>query len=506
MNTFSTYKTSNKKLAYLVIGVSTIVRLIVAMNVELGNDEVYYWLYGLYPDISHFDHPPMVGFFIQFFTCNLYFDSAIFIRLAAIIPASFNMFILYKIGVSLKSELAGFINVLLYNISIYGLVISGTFILPDSPLLTFWLLGFYFFYKTLPLNPKDSNKKQLFLAFLFAALAIYSKYQGAYLLLGVLLYITFYNRSWFKEKSLYLFCLMPIVSVFLIFYWNYQNEFISFTFHNDRVSLLSFNFNKDSFIREVLGQIVYSNPVTIFLLIITLRSYFKKKWNVEKKIIRLFIACTFPLIFTVIYLSLYKDTLPHWSGISYITLLPLIGLFLSEKKKYLKTIVITNIIIFGMLILATGIVNKGWFLPKDTKENYQLGNEDFTLDMYGWKQAGEKIAVFYSENPALKELSIISNKWFPAAHIHYYISKSLGKEVYGLGSLKDIHKYYWINKQQPALTSSVLYITDSRNFEDPKKIYGAQYRQQKLLKRISIIRSKKVVKYLFIYQLSNTDN
>lgn len=42
---------------------SVLIRGFLAWYVELGNDEVYYWTYALYPDWSHFDHPPMVGFF-----------------------------------------------------------------------------------------------------------------------------------------------------------------------------------------------------------------------------------------------------------------------------------------------------------------------------------------------------------------------------------------------------------------------------------------------------------
>ena len=78
-------------------------RLFLAGNLEFGNDEVYYWLYAKYPDLSHFDHPPMVGFFIQFFTGNLYFDSEFFIRLAAIIPTSINMYVVFLIGSYIKS-------------------------------------------------------------------------------------------------------------------------------------------------------------------------------------------------------------------------------------------------------------------------------------------------------------------------------------------------------------------------------------------------------------------
>ncbi|HSG68384.1 MAG TPA: hypothetical protein VK994_06745, partial [Bacteroidales bacterium] len=59
----------------ILILLSLIVRGFLAAFLEFGNDEVYYWTYALYPDLSHFDHPPMVGFLIQLSTLDLLFDS-----------------------------------------------------------------------------------------------------------------------------------------------------------------------------------------------------------------------------------------------------------------------------------------------------------------------------------------------------------------------------------------------------------------------------------------------
>jgi len=53
-----------KKYVFLLMGISLLLRALVAALTDLGNDEVYYWTYALYPDWSHFDHPPMVGWII----------------------------------------------------------------------------------------------------------------------------------------------------------------------------------------------------------------------------------------------------------------------------------------------------------------------------------------------------------------------------------------------------------------------------------------------------------
>ncbi|MCK5702916.1 MAG: hypothetical protein KAI29_17255, partial [Cyclobacteriaceae bacterium] len=96
-----------KKTLLILVIVSTIVRIIIAASLELSVDEVYYWTYALYPDWSHFDHPPMVGLVIQFFSLNLLFDSELALRLGAIVFSIFNTLIIYSIGKFIKNPLTG---------------------------------------------------------------------------------------------------------------------------------------------------------------------------------------------------------------------------------------------------------------------------------------------------------------------------------------------------------------------------------------------------------------
>ena len=77
---------------------SFILRAFVAGFIELGNDEVYYWTYAKFPDWSHFDHPPMVGWVIQLFTLNLRFDHEFFLRLGAVVFGTLNTGLIFLIG------------------------------------------------------------------------------------------------------------------------------------------------------------------------------------------------------------------------------------------------------------------------------------------------------------------------------------------------------------------------------------------------------------------------
>ncbi|NJN26287.1 MAG: hypothetical protein HC819_10070 [Cyclobacteriaceae bacterium] len=46
-----------KRALWLLIVLTTFIRIFIASTLQLSVDEVYYWTYALYPDWSHFDHP-----------------------------------------------------------------------------------------------------------------------------------------------------------------------------------------------------------------------------------------------------------------------------------------------------------------------------------------------------------------------------------------------------------------------------------------------------------------
>ena len=179
----------------ILVLLSLVVRGFLAAFLEFGNDEVYYWTYALYPDFSHFDHPPMVGFFIQLSTLNLFFDHEFFIRLSSVILGGLNTFLIFMIGRYLRDSLTGFYAAFLYTASIYAFIIAGVFILPDTPQLSFWLITVYFLLKSVTGPISSSAKKYLLLAGLAAGLALLSKYTSVFLLAGTFMYLLLHQRS-----------------------------------------------------------------------------------------------------------------------------------------------------------------------------------------------------------------------------------------------------------------------------------------------------------------------
>ena len=168
-------KRINRAMIFLLLG-SFILRAFVAGFIELGNDEVYYWTYAKFPDWSHFDHPPMVGLVIQLFTLNLRFDHEFFLRLGAVVFGTLNTGLIFLIGRKIKDSLTGFYAALLFTASIYCFIIAGTFIMPDTPQVLFWLLSLWLLIDCLPDKELTrANRLKLLLAGVTIGMALLSK-------------------------------------------------------------------------------------------------------------------------------------------------------------------------------------------------------------------------------------------------------------------------------------------------------------------------------------------
>ena len=511
----------NKILIWL-LAISALVRGVLAAWMEFGNDEVYYWTYALYPDWSHFDHPPMVGWVIQLFSLNLLLDSEFFIRLASVVFMTVNTYIVFRIGKEVKDARTGLYAALLFTASIYAFVITGIFIMPDTPLMLFWLLAAWMAIKYLKVKvpepvegPTNSNtvlrqaQQPKFLLFfgLFAGLAMLSKYSGAFLWVGMMLYILVFNRKQLKNPYLYLSLLISALCCIPILYWNIQNDFISFHFHGERLGGNSINFS--TFGTELAGEFLYNNPVIFILAFIAIFAAFKKRISMEKSVQRLIMCISLPMIVVFWVFSLMRPTLPHWNAPAFVLLIVLVAVWLRDKNANADRLplAITSALAVLAITLIVGVAEiKTGFIPLDKHtEPEQLGHDDFTLDMYGWRQLGEKFAVFREEKIAegvmKKEDGIVANQWFPLANLDYYVARPLKMRVMGLGWPEFLHKYLWINDERGGfhLGEDYWFLSDSRYMKDPKETYQWFFKEIELAGVIPIERNGKTVKNFFVY-------
>ncbi len=505
---------NSKKKLWILIAVSFAVRLLLAATLDLGNDEVYYRLYALYPDWSYFDHPLMVAWVIRIFSVNLLFQNELFLRLGSVVIGTVNLWVVYQIGKTLKDEHTGLYAAVLYTASVYAFVIMGVFILPDTPQGLFWLLSLWFLIKSLPYKPGERNSNKFFLLFgLVSGLGILSKYTSVFLWGGAVLYILFFNRKWLFSKTLYLSIIITAITAFPLFIWNLQNNFVSFTFHTERVDMAGYTINPGTFLREIAGEIFYNNPVNFVLILISVTAFLKGKNILDGKSGMILLFSGLPIIFVFILFSLFRATLPHWTAPGYTTLLFVAAAYLSflEKKRTVKRWLGTA---GGLLavILVTGFVQiKTGIIPLNTAQTalIKTGSNDPSLDLYGFRQAGEKFTRILkndlTQGVMKKNAVLIGNNWFPLANYDYYAAFPNRMKALAVGPLQAIHEYARINKLRGGFQkgTDAYYLTDTRYFRPPGQKIRSCFQKELPADTVPIYRNNKVAKYLLVYRFKN---
>lgn len=457
------------KICILLI-ISFLARLFFAASVELGNDEVYYRIFGLFPDWSYFDHPPMTAWLIWLTTAGADVVPELLVRLGSVIIGTVNTYIVYRIA---SGGRTGFIAALLYTGSLYASVILGTFILPDTPLSLFWLLTLWIFTRILPAR-RPSNL--MLAAGVCIGFAILSKYTGAYLWGAAGLYILIYNRWWLTQWRLWASVAISVVMLYPIVHWNMQNDWISFTFHSARVTADN-SINWLYFGRELMGGVLYNNPVNFILIFCAIVALLRGRFKSEDG--RLLLIFSLPMIALFLAVSLTRETLPHWAAPAYFALILLAAQWLRQLKwAYLSVGFIAIVLVVGYFQISYGVVELG-----GKKDGIEIGRGDFTLDTYGWKQGGKAFgelhAGYVQQGLMPSDASLTQFGWDDAAHIDCYFGLPVGLKTKTLGDTVSTHYYEWINSRRGGFREGehMYLVTTSRYFFDAEELYAGRFNE-----------------------------
>jgi 4-amino-4-deoxy-L-arabinose transferase-like glycosyltransferase len=251
-----------KYLFYLILG-TTIFRLIYINIPNLAPQEAYYWDYSRHLALSYFDHPPILAWSIYLFT-HIGTQSAFFIRLVCVLVSAGLTYLTYQIGKSLFDAKVGFYSAALLNcILVFSL--GAIIATPDTPMIFFWVLSFYFFIKLI----LTQRIKWWHLLGISTGLALLSKYTAIFIILSVFLFLLFsrQNRRWLLTKEPYLALILAFLVFSPVIIWNAQNHWVSFLFQSSRRAGELGSFSAKHFFGYFAAQIGVVSPLIYFSLI-----------------------------------------------------------------------------------------------------------------------------------------------------------------------------------------------------------------------------------------------
>ncbi|MGL4347185.1 MAG: ArnT family glycosyltransferase [Chitinophagaceae bacterium] len=493
-----------KKNLILLIFISLAIRIFIAWHWELNNDECYYWTFALFPDWSHFDSPPMIGWILQLFTNNLRYDSPFFIRSIALLVGVLNTILIFIIGHVVRNEKTGWYGALLYNFSIYGVICLGVCINPEVPQSFFWLLTtlilIHLFRKK---NITSIHYLEMLLIGVFIGLSILCKYNSIFLWLGILIYVILFKKYFLSQYCFYMSLFLTLLFVIPIVWWNMENRYIGFS-KIENLPSFSETINIWIFFKKIYWQIIYYNPINLFLVLIGFVHFFIKK-NFSKSVLNLFLCLSIPIWTIFSILSFFKNISVQWVLVAGLPLLVIAAAYLDDIKQSRSKIILWISGIFIILFFVVAIIIKPYYIISNTKED--IDNPLRLFEFQGWEQLNEKFSILrkkHIEQKTMDSIShILASKWHQAAILDYYIARPNKMGVKTIGFIKTTFKYDQISNKRGGfkIGEDFYFITSTRDFEDPYTLYGNYFKKIVLSDTIPIINHKKNSIEYIIYRL-----
>src|SRR4051794_40993172 len=176
----------------LLVGATTLIRILFAATTGLGMDESYMVAAGRVLSLGYFDHPP-ASWWLSWGAAHLFGSEApVVVRLPFILLFALSQWLTYRITCLVADRRAGFCAVVALNLSpVFG-VTTGTWVLPDGPLDAALLGAALCLLQALA--DERATMRWWAGAGVCAGLALFSKYTAVLTMGGAFLYLVFSHR------------------------------------------------------------------------------------------------------------------------------------------------------------------------------------------------------------------------------------------------------------------------------------------------------------------------
>ncbi len=365
----------------LLVLVLALWRLYLSATLQLHPDEAYYWLWSRQLDLSYYDHPPMVAYFIRLTT--LLAASELGVRLSGTLVVLALSALIWQLALqwwrSVPVAAASVIAFNAYPLSGLGLMA----VTPDVPLFLFWFLGVY-----LLAQIARSGQAWLWYALGLAfGLALLSKYTAVLFAPCLLLYLAgSAQHRWLKTVHPYLALLLALLCFAPVLDWNRRHGWASFEFQLNH-GLGGQGLALAGLAQYLGGQLLLVGPVAWLLgLHAALRGLLRR----ERQTL-LLVATTLPVLLFFALTSLRSVAGPNWPAFAYAGFSLLLGHYGLAGASRLRRAAWLAAVLSSLALSALAMLHaRGKVLPL---EHWApgLAAADATHAFYGWRELGAEL-------------------------------------------------------------------------------------------------------------------
>lgn len=372
----------------------------------------------------------MAAYSIWFGT-NVFGDNIFGIKFMAVVWYLLTSLLLYKtVSRFVENNLSdinqnsiAFLAVILYNLTLFAHVYAIT-IVPDTPLIFFWLLVVYSVQERLI----TKNKNWWLLAGVALGFGLVSKYTAVAIIGAIFFFFLFSSR--YRKELLSPYPYLAILIGFVIFApvicWNAERGWASFLFQSaeraDTVRSL-----RITYILQLLGSQLFMLTPLLFIYLFKSFSRIIRKWKKEENL-HLYFWSAIIIIGGFTFVSLTSLVKMNWLLPGFLPLMAIIAILYYDKflkqTKLIKSGIWTSIVLIlvGHLIMAV--------------PNIPLGNGN---TWSGWEDAAEKIYEIQQDRGGREKVFIFSNGYKSASLMKFYLpdqQNTYAENIYGKRALQ----------------------------------------------------------------------
>ncbi len=409
-----------------VIAAGTLLRLILAGTIGLGVDETYAASVARDLSLSYFDHPPL-HFWLIWLTANITgCETPLVMRLPFIALFAGTTWLMFRLGERLFGTRAGVWAAALLNLSAVFSLSTGSWLLPDGPLMFFLLLTAHVIVSLLHDRP-DRPLALWLLAGVLLGLGLLSKYHAVFLVVGLGLYLLTSPgyRHLFLTPGPYLALLAAVLVFSPVLIWNAENDWISFLFQGSRGGVNGFYPGRA--LGNVAGQAVWILPwiwlpLVWFFAEALFRGPAAGPDSVQQRRWLLCCLAVGPIALFTLATLWGAQGLFHWQAPGYLFLFPLLGEAVAPHahRRLVRRWAVASLAGFLVIVLVLGSHTATGWLRDVAPQTFVAG--DPTTEALDWLELKTSMA----ETAASHGLTfVVSGHWIDAAKIDYALGGRL---------------------------------------------------------------------------------
>jgi 4-amino-4-deoxy-L-arabinose transferase-like glycosyltransferase len=486
----------------LLLAIGFILRNLIAIGLPPGFDEAYYYLYTLNPNWSYFDHPPLVALTAGLGVWLTGDVSQVSLRIGSLWTYTITLYLLYGCGRQLFSHRVGLLALAIASVVPIFQVAFGVMILPDSPLMLFWIASLWvaaweFFPRSTDHQPYCPTYRLALLG-LLVGLACLGKYHGLFLGAGLVAFCltSRAHRSALRSPWVGLGLLLFGLTLTPLLYWNWQHDWASLSFQAERgIPMRQYRLSK------LAGAIGYEMlllfpTIGIPLLWVNLKLLlrhilsplrsslyrFKHSWDGQQQLV-LWVSAPVFLGFTLI--GGYRPILPTWAMPGFFTATLLLAQRAAQWRwRNVKHWLVGNGIVVNLLLfLALSHVVWGTF--QTPSQNQIIGllpaqaRQDGTIELIDIQQVRQGFERSPQLMQALQQADFVfTNRFHLSGHVGMAL-RPLSPKPITCFDKRDMRGFAFWSSPEHWLGKTGLYVTTDRfqTEEDSAAEYRPYFQQ-----------------------------